>query len=124
MARTRTSGGGETVVGRSTRVHGRLSGDGDVRVEGSVEGDITLRGSLTIHEGGRATSNVDAVDVTIGCELEGDIRAGGAVRLEAGSRVRGDITCDAVAIDEGAEFAGALHSQFDLPEELREGARR
>ena len=124
MAKARTTGGGETVIGRSTRVRARVTGEGDLRLEGSIEGDIALRGNLAIAEGAQAASNVDASDVTVAGDLEGEIRAEGAVRIEAGARVRGDIHCDAVSIDEGAEFVGTLHSQFELPPELESRARR
>jgi cytoskeletal protein CcmA (bactofilin family) len=125
MARTRTSADTEAVIGRSTRVRGRVSGDGDLRVEGSVEGDISLSGDLTITDGARAASNVEARAVTVGGELEGDVRAQGLVHLEVGARVRGDIQGELVAIDEGAEFVGQLIADFDLPAELGgSGGRR
>ena len=106
------------MIGSSTRVRGRISGDGDLRLEGSVEGDISLQGDLTITDGARAASNVEARAVTIGGELEGDVRAQGTVHIESGARVRGDMYSDSVAIDEGAEFNGRLNAEFELPAEL------
>lgn len=119
MARLRAGEASESeaVIGRSARVRGRVSGDGDLRIEGTVEGDIALRGDLTVAEGARATSNVEAHEVTVGGDLEGDVRAQG-VRIEAGGRVHGDIFSDSVAIDEGAEYSGRLHAEFELPPEL------
>ena len=101
MARARTGSGGEAVIGRSTRVRGRVSGDGDLRLEGSIEGDVHIRGALTISG-----------------ELEGEVRADGVVHIEAGAKVRGDIHGESVAIDEGAEYVGRLDAQFELPPEL------
>lgn len=101
MARARASSGGEAVIGRSTRVRGRVSGDGDLRLEGAVEGDVTLRGALTISG-----------------ELEGEVRADGVVHIQAGAKVRGDVHGESVAIDEGAEYVGRLDAQFELPPEL------
>ena len=54
-------------------------------------------------------------------EVEGDIRARGAVRIEAGARVRGDITGDSIALEEGAELSGNLLAEFELPPELGGG---
>jgi cytoskeletal protein CcmA (bactofilin family) len=122
MARARSaSSGGDAIIGRTTRVRGRITGDGDLVVDGIVEGDISVRGDLTIGEGAKATCHdrgIDAHAVTVRGELDGDVSARGIVRLEAGARVRGDIRGESVAIEEGAEFSGRLESEFELPPEL------
>jgi cytoskeletal protein CcmA (bactofilin family) len=120
MARTsaRSDSAREAVIGKTTRVRGRVSGDGDLLIEGNVEGDITVRGDLTIAEGGRATSTVEASAVTLRGELDGDVRASGAVRIEAGARVRGDMQGESISLEEGAELVGRLDMAFELPAEL------
>jgi cytoskeletal protein CcmA (bactofilin family) len=116
--RTNASGEAASTVGRTTRIRGRVTGDGDLLIEGNVEGDITVTGDLTIAEGGRATSTIEAAAVTLRGELDGDVRATGAVRIEAGARVRGDMQGESVSLEEGAEFVGRLDAPFDLPAEL------
>src|SRR3954468_17773292 len=122
MARTGRSGGSsdgrEAVIGRTTRVRGRVSGDGSLVIEGSIHGDIAVRGDLTIADGGRATSSIEADAVTLRGELDGDVKARGVVRIEAGARVRGDMQGESVSLEEGAEFVGRLDAQFELPAEL------
>ncbi len=133
MAQSRTQsrgssahGGQEAVIGSGARVRGRVSGDGDLTIAGEVEGDIVLRGNLTVDAGGRATSSVDAGDVTVAGALEGDIRASGQVTLARGSRTRGNISVTAsgggggvgIAIEDGAQFSGRLECEFELPEGL------
>src|SRR5258708_3042161 len=107
MARTARSDGssrvGEAIIGKTTRVRGRVSGDGRLLMEGQGEGDIAVSGDLTIAEGGRATSSIEAEAVTLRGELDGDVKARGVVRIEAGARVRGDMQGESVSLDEGAE---------------------
>jgi cytoskeletal protein CcmA (bactofilin family) len=91
----------EAVIGRSTRIRGRISGDGDLVIEGNVEGDI----------------DVGAGAVTVRGEVEGDIRARGAVRIESGARVRGDVSGE-LSMEEGAEFVGNIEADFEMPAEL------
>lgn len=83
-----------------------------------MEGDISVSGDLTITDGARAASNIEARTVTVGGELEGDVRAQGNVRIESRARVRGDIQSESVVIEEGAEFSGQLIADFELPPEL------
>jgi len=127
MAQARTtsrSDGQGARIGSAARVRGRIHGDGDLLVEGQVEGDLSLRGDLTIAEGGSVKSKaVEAQSVTIGGTLEGDVSASGPVRLVAGAKVRGNLRGSAVAIDDGARFSGQLDCAFDLPAELGGASR-
>jgi cytoskeletal protein CcmA (bactofilin family) len=135
---TRTGETREARIGSSARVRGRIHGDGDLLVEGQVDGDLAIRGDLTIAEGGSVKSEgsgrgVEAHAVTIAGALTGDVSASGPVRLSGSAQVTGNLRGSAVAIDEGARFAGRLDCEFDLPPELggtsagskaRAGARR
>src|SRR5579884_184428 len=125
MAQARTSSprsaseAGGARIGSGARIRGRIHGDGDLVVEGQVEGDLAIRGELTIAEGASVTSEaVEAQSVTVAGTLEGDVAATGPVRLVAGSRVRGNLRGSAVSIEDGARFSGRLDCEFDLPPEL------
>jgi cytoskeletal protein CcmA (bactofilin family) len=123
MAQTRTPNRGRDAsdarIGSGARVRGRIQGDGDLIVEGHVEGNVTLRGDLTIAEGASvASETVTAHAVIVAGTLEGKLTASGLVRLESGARVKGDVQGTAVAIDDGAHFSGRLDCEFELPPEL------
>jgi cytoskeletal protein CcmA (bactofilin family) len=88
-------------------------------VEGHIEGNVTLRGDLTIAEGATvASETVTAHAVMVAGTLEGNLTATGLVRLAPGASVKGDVQGNAVAIDDGAHFSGRLDCEFELPPEL------
>jgi cytoskeletal protein CcmA (bactofilin family) len=116
---TRARDASDARIGSAARVRGRIQGDGDLVVEGHVEGNVTLRGDLTIAEGASvASESVTAHAVVVAGTLEGNLTASGPVRLASGARVRGDLQGSAVAIDDGAHFSGRLDCEFELPPEL------
>jgi cytoskeletal protein CcmA (bactofilin family) len=126
QARTTTVGGvraagdaREARIGSGAQVRGRIRGEGSLVIDGRVEGDLAIEGDLTISEGATVKSEaVEAHAVTIAGSLEGDVVATGPVRLSSGAQVSGNLRGSAVAIDDGARFAGRLDCDFDLPPEL------
>ncbi len=72
-ARDTSDEAGASVLGRGARVRGRIGGDGDLRIEGQVEGDVAISGELTIEEGASVTGDVGAGAVVVGGALRGDV---------------------------------------------------
>lgn len=107
------------VLGQGVRIRGRISGEGDLSILGHVEGDVVVRGDLTIGEHAHIESEVlEAEAVTIAGEVKGDVTASGPVRLGATARVNGDLKGSEISIEEGAQFAGRIEADFELPASL------
>ncbi len=105
-------------IGRSTRVVGRITGDGDLVVEGRIEGDVTLGGHLHVAAGGVVAAPVSAADVTLEGTIDGDLVASGSVVLREGARLRGAIRAGKVGLEDGARFSGKIEMDVELPREL------
>ena len=118
MKREATSHGAAS-IGRTTRVVGRVTGDGDLRVEGRIDGELTIKGHLHVASGGVVASPVvQADEVTLEGGIEGDVRARGAVLLRADARLRGGIQAGRIAVDDGAKCSGRIGLDVELPGEL------
>jgi cytoskeletal protein CcmA (bactofilin family) len=115
--------GSRANIGRTTKVTGRLQGDGELVVEGRVEGEVTITGHLVVANGGAVVAPVSAADVTIEGGDEGDVSASGAVVVRAGGTLIGAINAGAgVAIEDGARFSGRIDMNVELPSELQAAA--
>lgn len=103
-------------IGPNIRVNGRMSGAGEVVVEGTVEGEIALEDNLNVADGGRVVADVEAQTVTVEGHLEGDVVARDIVNLLAGSTVTGNIRSPRINIEEGARFKGNIDMDVEIPE--------
>ena len=97
-----------TVLGPGVTFEGRVSGAGNVEIEGSLEGEMTMKGLVWIRQGGTVKGDLDATSVVVEGEVQGNIRSTGKVDLREGCRVQGDITAGTVAAAEGSFFEGKV----------------
>jgi cytoskeletal protein CcmA (bactofilin family) len=98
--------GGACVIGSKTTVKGEISGDEDVLVEGTVEGQIRINKDLRVGQGGTVKATIDAQSVVVSGEVIGDCHAANRVEIQASGRLTGNIRAPRVVIAEGAVFKG------------------
>jgi cytoskeletal protein CcmA (bactofilin family) len=109
------SGKVETVLGPGVHYKGTLNGAAGVRIEGSFDGDINIKGAVVIADGAKVTADIRASAVSVGGNVKGNITAGKVEILSTG-RVWGDLTTTAFASEEGAFLRGAVKMEDDLPD--------
>ncbi len=118
-AAARRSNPDQAVLGKGLHVRGRVQGDGDLRIEAAIEGDVSVSGELSLDEGGSISGTVEAQSLVVSGELEGDVHAPqGSVAITASGQVRGNIHAATLSVDEGAQLDGQVEAEFDLPEQL------
>ena len=93
-----------SLIAEGVRIRGDIATDGDMHLDGAVEGDLKV-GRLTIGETGAVTGSISADSVEIRGSVTGTIAAR-QVRLWATARVDGDISHTELAIEAGAHFEG------------------
>jgi len=103
-----------SVLGDGTVWKGALSGSGGVRIEGTFEGEINLRGLLVIGEKGRVTcEHVRANAVVVAGLLRGNILAY-KVEIRSTGSVWGDVITTAFATEEGAFLRGQIRMEEEI----------
>ncbi len=107
-ARARTA---PSVLSPDLTVTGNIQTQGDIQIEGTVEGDIRAH-QLIVGETATIRGEIVAEEVVVNGRVVGRVR-GLKVRLTATARVEGDIIHKTIAIESGAHFEGSVQRQED-----------
>ena len=99
-----------TVIGRTTRVRGRVTGSVDLEVQGFVEGDIAVGGDVTVDSPGIVGAGIRARRLIVRGAVKGDLVGDESILLESGARVVGDVRAPRVAIAQGALVRGYVQT--------------
>ncbi len=99
-------------------VRGRLSGAGDLTIDGRLEGELDVSGEVIVGERGVIVAPVRAGAVVVAGDLKGEVHARGAVAVRDGGRILGDVRAQRVSIDDGGALHGGVEMDFELPAEL------
>jgi cytoskeletal protein CcmA (bactofilin family) len=99
---------GNTVIGPSILINGKLTGDEDLTVRGRVEGELSLTKTLIVEPSGVVKANVTVKNAVVSGVVVGNIQASESVELTQEGRMVGDIRAPRVIIVDGASFRGRV----------------
>lgn len=100
--------GAASVLGPGTTVVGRINSQGDLQLEGRVEGTISTRGRVLISDRGSVEGDIDAGEIVVSGVVQGKLAAREVVRLRSGCRVTGELRSPAVELEEGGVLDGRV----------------
>ncbi len=98
--------GGLSVIGADVTVTGNIATQGDLHVDGVVEGDIAC-GSLVQGSSGRIVRTVTAKNARLAGTIEGRVSAATLI-VEKAAKLRGDAEYQTVQIETGAQVDGRM----------------
>lgn len=96
----------ETVVGPSVKIQGDLISEGNINIEGQVNGKVGTSQSVFIKEGAKITADTTAGNAVIAGEVLGNLKISGHLILQSTAKITGDITCQILRVEDGAQFSG------------------
>ena len=100
-------------------ITGTLESEGEIHVEGRVDGDIRCA-HLTVGKDAKVNGNITAEALVIRGEVKGTIRANSVTLLDS-SGVESEIFHKSLSIEEGARFEGQSRRSPDPIKDARDG---
>jgi cytoskeletal protein CcmA (bactofilin family) len=100
---------GQAMIGPSIVINGKISGDENLIIEGTVEGSIDLPNQdVVIGQAGRIKADLQGKVVHIEGKIEGDIKGVEQVIIANSGNVRGNLVAPRVTLEDGAVFKGSI----------------
>jgi len=108
MAKTNGEAESTTInlISQGTEITGDIKSNGDIRIDGSLTGNLSTKGKVVIGPTGKIKGEVTCRNSEVSGSIEGKISVGQLLNLKASSRIFGDIITCKLAIEPGARFTG------------------
>ena len=105
-------------LGSSLDVKGKISGNEDLYINGTVEGLVHLdEGKLTVGATAKLTADVIASEVIVYGSVKGNVLGKGKIEIEKDGSVNGDLTTAQIIVEDGASFKGSIEIEKSADKE-------
>jgi cytoskeletal protein CcmA (bactofilin family) len=93
-------------LGPRDRLIGQLYIEGDLRVSGTVEGEVEATGNVEVAEGATVKATVSGREVGISGQVNGAVTASKKLVVARSGSLTGDVRVSSLVIQDGATFNG------------------
>lgn len=104
----RAAGQMRSIIPAGMTIRGKIEGSEELTVAGTVDGEVHLRGTLRLLEGGRLRGQVTVWEALIAGRTEGTVMASDRAEVLATAQVEGEIRARRLTIVEGALVNGRM----------------
>ncbi len=98
----------DTIIAQGVRLEGDFVSQGDVIIEGEVNGSIQTTKDLKIGESALIQADVVTSNAIVAGEIRGNISAKNQLNLTETSKVHGDIAAKILTVAPGAQINGRV----------------
>lgn len=101
--------GSINLIGNGTTITGDIKSNGDVRIDGTLKGNLSISGKLVVGASGNIEGNVICQNADISGEIHGKVSVTELLSLKASAKVLGDIVTGKISIEPNATFTGTCN---------------
>jgi len=98
----------ETIIGSSIKVKGNFQGQGNIIIEGCLEGSLKTEANIYIGDKAKVTANIEAKEAIINGVLNGNVKSRSYLALGSTARITGDIQYGEISVERGAIINGQM----------------
>jgi cytoskeletal protein CcmA (bactofilin family) len=88
-----------------TKISGEINSEGNIRIDGTVEGTISTKARLVIGLNGYVTGDIHCQEAEIEGKFNGKINVSGLLSLKGKSSIEGEANFGSLKVEEGAKLS-------------------
>ena len=116
MQQEKTSGNGTTLIGAGTTVKGDISSNSDLRIDGTIIGNINSSSKIVIGASGVVEGDITGAQADIVGKVSGNVRAKELLQLRGECMVTGNLYAGKLQVEPTATFNGQCHMGANVVE--------
>lgn len=107
--KTNGTGGGTTLIGSGTTLKGDISSNSDLRIDGTIIGNIRSSAKIVIGASGVVEGDIEGNQADIVGKVSGNIKVKDILQLRGDCIVSGNLYANKLQVEPTATFNGQCH---------------
>jgi cytoskeletal protein CcmA (bactofilin family) len=97
----------DTIIGVGCEMAGDVNVSTSIKIDGTIHGNVTAKGKITIGETGKVYGNVESQELVVFGWIHGQLSVE-QLQLKKSARILGDISAESLSIEPGAVYQGNI----------------
>ena len=116
VSKSSSAVGSPSYLGPELKIRGQINGDEDLKIDGKIEGPISLGNHrLTLGPGAQILGDINSKEIVVFGDVKGNLMAQDRVDVRRDASVIGDLTTSRITIEDGAHVKGAIEINWGSP---------
>jgi cytoskeletal protein CcmA (bactofilin family) len=107
--RSEATGSSINLIGNGTVIEGDIRSNGDIRIDGTVYGNVVSKAKVVVGNTGVVEGDVNCQNADISGTVQGKTTISELLFLKSSSNVNGDIVTGKLIVEVGATFTGSCN---------------
>lgn len=94
------------IINEGTLIKGDITANGDIRIDGELNGNINARGRLVIGPKGKVEGEIDCNNIEVSGYIKGKITVSELLTMKSSAKIYGDVIAGKLSVEPGSLFTG------------------
>ena len=95
------------IISEGTFIKGDITANGDIRIDGELNGNINAKGRLVIGPKGKVEGEINCNNIEVSGHLKGKINVSELLTMKSSSRIYGEVVAGKLSVEPGSLFTGS-----------------